>query len=93
LRRTFQPLIVLPLVTLKIAITADNAYYLYVNGKLVGTGLDWTSPAGWTVNNVPGNVPIAVAIVGGSPACLLYPLALNDLGSGELRRTDKYADG
>ncbi|KAJ7654849.1 hypothetical protein B0H17DRAFT_1146594 [Mycena rosella] len=63
LRRTFQPLIVLPLVNLKIAITADNAYYLYVNGKLAGSGLDWTSPGGWTVNNVTGNVPIAVAIV------------------------------
>ncbi|KAJ7675807.1 hypothetical protein DFH06DRAFT_668921 [Mycena polygramma] len=63
LRRTFQPVVILTLVDISISITADNAYYLYVNGKLVGSGLDWGSPSTWTVKSVDGTVPIVVAIL------------------------------
>ncbi|KAJ7025638.1 hypothetical protein C8F04DRAFT_1400445 [Mycena alexandri] len=63
LRRSFQPTIPLPQVDISISISADNSYYLYVNGQFVGSGLNWATPSTWTVNNIDGNSPIVVAIV------------------------------
>ncbi|KAJ7717867.1 hypothetical protein B0H16DRAFT_433773 [Mycena metata] len=63
LRRSFQPTIPLPLVDVTVSISADNGYYLYVNGRFVGSGLNWAIPDTWTANNIVGTSPIVVAIV------------------------------
>jgi len=43
-------------VNISVAITADNAYNLYLNGNFIGTGLNFGAPDQWNILNVPGNV-------------------------------------
>ncbi|KAF8182035.1 lectin [Pholiota molesta] len=59
--------------TITIDIAVDNAYTLYINGLVVGSGGDWTTAQRFQVNFVPSNT-VTIAVVGdnvGGPAGLL----------------------
>ncbi|KAJ7133201.1 hypothetical protein C8R44DRAFT_870636 [Mycena epipterygia] len=63
-RLTFEPNPKFALVNISVAISADNAYSLYLNSTLIGNGLEWPTPNVWTINNVPSNGPWVFAIMG-----------------------------
>ncbi|KAK7022313.1 hypothetical protein R3P38DRAFT_3195694 [Favolaschia claudopus] len=62
-----------PSANISVAISVDNAYNLYLNGKLIGSGLDFSQPNIWTINNVPTTQPWVFAILATN-----YAVALND---------------
>ncbi|KIJ31535.1 hypothetical protein M422DRAFT_53346 [Sphaerobolus stellatus SS14] len=62
-RVTIQPTVTLPTVNISVAISVDNAYNLYFNGTLIGSGLDWTTPQQWNILNVNGAGPFVFVIL------------------------------
>ncbi|KAJ7055875.1 hypothetical protein C8F01DRAFT_1087732 [Mycena amicta] len=62
-RLTFEPIAKIPVANISVAISADNAYSLYLNGTLIGNGLSWPTPNVWTINNVPSTGAWVFAIM------------------------------
>ncbi|KAK7048896.1 hypothetical protein R3P38DRAFT_3175150 [Favolaschia claudopus] len=69
-----------PSANISIAISADNAYNLYLNGKLIGSGLEYPQPNIWTINNVPTTQPWVFAILATNYAQALNSPSLNPAG-------------
>ncbi|KAK7048900.1 hypothetical protein R3P38DRAFT_2871967 [Favolaschia claudopus] len=69
-----------PSANISVAISVDNAYNLYLNGKLIGSGLDWESPNIWTINNVPTTQPWVFAILATNYVLALNSAAVNPAG-------------
>lgn len=78
----------------KIIITADNAYELYINGNLIGSGDGWRSAEIHRVELEPSDVIAIKAIDTGGPASVLAEIVVDDrrLGTSadfKLSRTEE----
>ncbi len=77
----------------QIAITCDNGYILFVNGRLVGKGTEWNSPTAYDATAVIKSGKNVVAILGANeaegPAGLVCKIELKTGNSTETIVTDK----
>ncbi|KAK7048904.1 hypothetical protein R3P38DRAFT_3175157 [Favolaschia claudopus] len=74
------PTILGPSANISVAISVDNAYSLYLNGKLIGNGVQGINANIWTINNVPTNTPWVFAIMATNYALSLNNTAVNPAG-------------
>lgn len=89
-RRTFTPAPNQTPATADIVISADNNYWLYVNGVNIGNGTRWQDPQHYVVNFETPTSEIVLAVlasndVDGTPAGLIVNMEVNMQPSG---RTD-----
>ncbi|KAJ7190113.1 hypothetical protein GGX14DRAFT_701907 [Mycena pura] len=52
-----------PLVNISISITVDNGYSLYLNGTLIGNGVDFDEPDLWVVGDFDGSRPAQFTVL------------------------------
>ncbi|KAK7022279.1 hypothetical protein R3P38DRAFT_1114761 [Favolaschia claudopus] len=69
-----------PSANISVAISADDAYNLYLNGKLFGSRRDFLQSNIWTINNVPTTQPWVFAILATNYAGALNSPTANPAG-------------